>query len=108
MGHLGDHSPEVLKNDLTKGVWFDSSTASHVVRALEDAGLISRTYKEGDERSKVAKLTEKGKLKMQEVEKDFMKGESEFFTPLKKHQRDLNELFRDLLEEFEAESGKEA
>jgi DNA-binding MarR family transcriptional regulator len=108
MGHLADHSPEVLQNDLTKGVWFDSSTASHAVRALEDAGLISRSYKEGDERSKVAKLTEKGKLKMQEVEKDFMKGESEFFAPLKNRQRDLNKLLRDLLEEFEEESGKEA
>lgn len=108
MGHLGDCSPEVLQNQLTKGVWFDSSTASHAVRALEDAGLISRSYKEGDERSKVAKLTEKGNLKLQEVEKDFMKGESEFFASLKNRQRDLNELLRDLLEGFEAESGKEA
>ena len=47
--------------------------------ALEKRGLLKRSQKEGDERSKFSELTDAGVAKIQGAAKDLLKAEESFF-----------------------------
>ena len=70
LGFLNKDGADVSQNDLVKFLSFDVTMTSQVLRALEKRGLLKRSQKEGDERSKFSELTDAGSAKIQGAAKD--------------------------------------
>lgn len=60
LGWLTRHHADVTQVELARYCGTDVNMTSQVLRSLEQKGYIERYRREGDERSKLPKLTEKG------------------------------------------------
>ena len=75
LGFLKKDGADVSQNYLAKFLSFDVTMTSQVLGALEQRGLLKRSQKEGDERSKFSELTDAGVAKIQGAAKDLLKAE---------------------------------
>jgi|APCry1669190119_1035276.scaffolds.fasta_scaffold67072_2 DNA-binding MarR family transcriptional regulator len=72
---------------------------SQLLRALEKRGLLKRSQKEDDERSKFSDLTDEGLRKIQIAAKDLLKAEDSFFTSLGKNKQGFDEYLEKILQQ---------
>jgi DNA-binding MarR family transcriptional regulator len=99
LGFLKKDGADVSQNDLAKFLSFDVTMTSQVLRALEKRGLLKRSQKEGDERSKFSELTDAGVSKIQGAAKDLLKAEESFFASLGENKQGFDEHLRSICEQ---------
>ena len=99
LGFLKKDGADVSQNDLAKFLSFDVTMTSQVLRALEKRGLLKRSQKEGDERSKFSELTDAGVSKIQGAAKDLLKAEESFFASLGENKQGFDEHLRSILQQ---------
>jgi DNA-binding MarR family transcriptional regulator len=99
LGFLRKDGADVSQNDLAKFLSFDVTMTSQVLRALEKRGLLKRSQKEGDERSKFSELTDAGSAKIQGAAKDLLKAEESFFVSLGGNKQGFDEHLRGILQQ---------
>ncbi|WPY00707.1 MarR family transcriptional regulator [Candidatus Trichorickettsia mobilis] len=103
IGFLKKDGADVSQNDLAKCLSFDVTMTSQVLRALEKRGLLKRSQKEGDERSKFSELTDAGVAKIQRAAKDLLKAEESFFASLGEHKQEFDGHLRGILQQQTAD-----
>lgn len=91
LGFLKQDGADVQQNDLAKFLSFDVTMTSQLLRTLEKRGLMKRSQKEGDERSKFSDLTDERQRKIQIAAKDLLKAEDSFFASLGKNKQGFDE-----------------
>lgn len=99
LGFLKKDGADVSQNDLAKFLSFDVTMTSQVLRALEKRGLLKRSQKEGDERSKFSELTDAGVTKIQGAAKDLLAAEESFFVSLGENKQGFDEHLRGILQQ---------
>ncbi|RUP38072.1 MAG: MarR family transcriptional regulator [Acinetobacter sp.] len=99
LGFLKKDGADVSQNDLAKFLSFDVTMTSQVLRALEKRGLLKRSQKEGDERSKFSELTDAGVSKIQGAAKDLLAAEESFFVSLGENKPGFDEHLRGILQQ---------
>lgn len=99
LGFLKKDGADVSQNDLAKFLSFDVTMTSQVLRALEKRGLLKRSQKEGDERSKFSELTDAGVTKIQGAAKDLLAAEESFFKSLGENKLSFDEHLRGILQQ---------
>ena len=72
---------------------------SQVLRSLEKRGLLKRSQKEGDERSKFSELTDAGMSAIQAAAQDLLKAEESFFASLCEKSCGFDEHLRGILQQ---------
>jgi DNA-binding MarR family transcriptional regulator len=72
---------------------------SQVLCALEKRGLLKRSRKEGDERSKFSELTDAGVAKIQGAAKDLLAAEESFFKNLGESKQGFDKHLRSILQQ---------
>ncbi len=104
LGFLKKEGADVSQNELAKFLSLDVTMTSQVLRALEKKGLIKRSQKEGNERSKFSELTDSGVSKIQRAAKDLLKTEESFFMSLGDNKEGFDEHFRNILQQQTTQS----
>ncbi len=99
LGFLKKDGADVSQNDLAKFLSFDVTMTSQVLRALEKRGLLKRSQKEGDERSKFSEITDAGIAKIQGATKDLLKAEESFFSSLSENKQAFDGHLRGILQQ---------
>lgn len=107
LGFLKKDGGDVSQNDLAKFLNFDVTMTSQVLRTLEKRGLLKRTQKEGDERSKFSELTDAGIIKIQAAAKDLLKAEESFFAGLGQNRQRFDEYLRGILQQQTVDASRE-
>lgn len=82
LGWLTRHHTDVTQVELARHCSTDVNMTSQVLRSLEQKGYIERHKREGDERSKLPKLTEKGAKLVEQAIPLVEKVDDDFFGKL--------------------------
>lgn len=82
LGWLTRHHANVTQIELARHCSTDVNMTSQVLRSLEQKGYIERHRREGDERSKLPKLTEKGAKLVEQAIPLVEKVDDDFFGKL--------------------------
>ena len=82
LGWLTRHHTDVTQVELARHCSTDVNMTSQVLRSLEQKGYIERHRREGDERSKLPKLTEKGAKLVEQAIPLVEKVDDDFFGKL--------------------------
>lgn len=99
LGLFKKDKANVSQNDIAKFLSFDVIVTSQVLRMLEKRGLLKRSPKEGNERSKFLELTNASVAKIQGAAKDLLKAEESFFVSLRENKQDFDEQLRGILQQ---------
>lgn len=82
LGWLTRHHTDVTQIELARHCKTDVNMTSQVLRSLEQKGYIERHRREGDERSKLPKLTKKGSMLVKQAIPLVEKVDDDFFGKL--------------------------
>lgn len=82
LGWLTRHHNDVTQVELARHCGTDVNMTSQVLRSLEQKGYIERHRREGDERSKLPKLTENGAKLVEQAIPLVEKVDDDFFDKL--------------------------